>query len=199
MKIGIFGGTFDPPHMGHLILAEEACWQLQLDHVLWVLTPFPPHKKDRIISPVQDRLSMVQFAITENDRFKLSRVDIDRQPPHYAVDTVSILQQSSVNDEFYYLMGADSLIDLPTWHKPIEFVSLCHGLGIMMRHEESIDINQLEPKIPGLSEKLLFIDTPIIQISGSDIRKRVKIGLNFRYFVPDMVYHYILDHDLYQS
>ena len=122
MKIGIFGGTFDPPHMGHLILAEEACWQLQLDHVLWVLTPFPPHKKDRIISPVQDRLSMVQFAITENDRFKLSRVDIDRQPPHYAVDTVSILQQSSVNDEFYYLMGADSLIDLPTWHITIKLL-----------------------------------------------------------------------------
>ena len=199
MRIGIFGGTFDPPHVGHLILAEEAVWQLRLDHILWVLTPFPPHKKNQIISPVQDRMSMVLHAISGNHQFIFSRIDIDRQPPHYAVDTISLLKQSSPNDKFYYLMGADSLSDLPTWHKPKEFISLCYGLAIMLRQGELIDSDQLEIRIPGISKKIVYLETPIIQISGSDIRKRVQAGIQFRYFVPDLVYQYIIDHKLYQS
>ncbi|MFZ2097636.1 MAG: nicotinate-nucleotide adenylyltransferase, partial [Anaerolineales bacterium] len=198
MRIGIFGGTFDPPHIGHLILAQDAIEQMSLDHVLWVLTPFPPHKIDQIISPLQDRVSMVLLAITGNKKFKFSRVDINRQPPHYAADTVSLLRNSFPKDEFYYLMGADSLNDLPTWHTPDLFVSLCHGIGIMVRQDESFDITQLEIKIPGLSRKLHFLETPIIEVSGSDIRKRVSARKQFRYFVPDMVFQYILDHKLYQ-
>jgi nicotinate-nucleotide adenylyltransferase len=199
MKIGIFGGTFNPPHIGHLILAEEAAEQLGLDHVLWVVTPFPPHKKLQKISPVQDRMSMVLLAIASNQKFSLSRVDIDRQPPHYAADTLSLLREKSPGDEFFYLMGADSLNDLPTWHDPVQFVSLCHGIGIMVRHDEFVDTTQLEAQIQGLSKKLHFLDTPFIEISGSDIRNRVQAGKQFRYFVPDKIYHYILNHKLYKD
>jgi nicotinate-nucleotide adenylyltransferase len=198
MRIGIFGGTFDPPHIGHLILAEDAREQLGLDQILWVLTPFPPHKTMQKISPIQDRMSMVLLAIAGNTKFILSRMDIDRQPPHYAVDTVALLLEKRPKDEIFYLMGADSLDDLPTWHEPQRFVSLCHGIGVMMRHDEAPDTSKLEFEIAGLSEKLQFLWTPVIEISGSDIRDRVATGKPFRYLVPDKIHHYILNHKLYQ-
>ena len=199
MKIGIFGGTFDPPHIGHLILAEEAQAQLELDHVLWVLTPFPPHKKMQKICPLNDRMKMVLLAIDGNSKFNLSRVEMDRQPPHYAVDTVALLREKYPKDEFYYLMGADSLNDLPTWHEPDQFISLCQGIVIMMRNGESAVTKNLETEITGLTEKLHILQTPMIEISGTDIRRRVRTGKHFRYFVPEKIYHYILSHKLYQS
>lgn len=198
MRIGIFGGTFDPPHIGHLILAEDAREQLELDLVLWVLTPFPPHKNMQKISSVQDRMSMVLLAIAGNSRFSLSRVDIDRQPPHYAVDTVALLGEKNPEDELYYLMGADSLDDLLTWHEPQRFVSLCHGIGVMMRHDNTPDPIKLELEIEGFREKLHFLHTPVIEISGSDIRKRAAEGKPFRYLIPDKIHHYIINHKLYQ-
>jgi nicotinate-nucleotide adenylyltransferase len=198
MRVGIFGGTFDPPHIGHLILAEEAVWQLKLDHLLWVLTPISPFKKNQIITPLQDRMSMVLLAISGNQKLKYSPVDVDRPPPHYAVDTIALLRQVSPHDEFYYLMGADSLNDLTAWHKPAEFISLCDGVGVMLRQGESIDVNGLDTTIPGLARKLTPIETPIIQISGTDIRARVQKGRKFRYFVTSNVYQYIVEHNLYK-
>src|SRR4030043_877461 len=183
MKIGIFGGTYDPPHIGHLILTQEAQAQLELDHVLWVLTPFPPHKRTQKISPIQDRMMMVLLAIANNRYFSLSRVDIDRQPPHYAVDTVVLLREKSPKNKFYYLMGADSLNDLSTWHDPVQFVTKCHGIGIMVRCGEETNTSKLEAEIPGLRENLHLLETPFIEISGSEIRKRVKNGTDFRYFL----------------
>ena len=199
MKIGIFGGTFDPPHLGHLILAADAQEQLGLDHVLWVLTPFPPHKMSVKISPIQDRMMMVMLAIAGNAHFSFSRVDIDRPPPQYALDTVRQLQQNSPKDTFFYLMGADSLNDLLRWHEPAQFVATCDGLGIMKRHGEVVEIAKLEDSIPGVGEKLNFLYTSIIEISGSDIRRRVNDGRDFRYLVPEKVFHYILNHKLYQN
>jgi nicotinate-nucleotide adenylyltransferase len=198
MRIGVFGGTFDPPHIGHLILAEDAREQLELDLVLWVLTPYPPHKTKQKISPVHDRMSMVLLAISGNAKFSLSRVDIDRQPPHYAVDTVALLVEKNAKAEIVYLMGADSLNDLPTWHEPGKLVELCHGIGVMMRHGEVPNTHQLELQIAGLSEKLHLLETPLIEVSGSDIRHRVAAGKQFRYLVPEKVHHYILNHILYK-
>ncbi len=197
MKIGIFGGTFDPPHLGHLILAAATQEQLGLDRVLWVLTPFPPHKMNLRISPLHDRLTMLLLAIAGNSNFSLSRVDIERQPPHYAVDTVNILRQNNNKDTFFYLMGADSLNDLLTWHEPARFVQACDGLACLKRAGEAMDKDGLEAQIPGLQEKLHYLDTPLIEISGSDIRLRVKNGRQFRYLVPEKVFHYILNHKLY--
>jgi nicotinate-nucleotide adenylyltransferase len=199
MRVGIFGGTFDPPHIGHLILAEEAVEQLALQQVLWVLTPLPPHKLDQKISPVQDRMSMVLLALAENNRFRLSRVDMDRPPPHYAADTMALLLERSHEDEFIYIMGADSLTELNTWHEPARFVSLCHGIGVMKRPGEDYSVEWLEAEFPGITPKLAFFDTPMIEISGSDIRRRVSDGKNIRYFVPDKIHHFIINHKLYRS
>lgn len=199
LRIGIFGGTFDPPHIGHLILAEDAREQLKLERVLWVLTPFPPHKTMQKISPVQDRMSMVMLAIAGNSNFSLSRLDMDREPPHYAADTVTLLRESNPRDELFYLMGTDSLNDLPTWHEPHRFISSCDGIGVMLRHDETPDTSKLELEIRGLSEKLHFLHTPVIEISGLEIRNRVAHGESIRYLVTDKIYHYILNHKLYQS
>jgi nicotinate-nucleotide adenylyltransferase len=149
------------------------------------------------ISHIQDRMSMVLLAIAGNSHFNLSRVDMDREPPHYAADTVALLRKKNPEDEFFYLIGADSLTDLPTWHEPQRFVSLCHGIGVMMRHDEDPDTSKLDLEIGGLSEKLHFLQTPVIEISGSDIRTRATEGKSFRYLVPDKIHHYILNHKLY--
>jgi len=199
MKIGIFGGTFDPPHLGHLILAAEAQEQLELDHVLWVLTPFPPHKQGQIISGLHDRMAMVMLAMAGNPLFKLSRVDIDRMPPQYAVDTVKILKESAPRDMFFYIMGADSLNDLMEWHEPGAFVAACDGIGVMKRPGETIDVKKTEKSLPGIGKKLHTLDIPAIDIAGADIRARVKAGRQFRYLVTDKVHQYILNHKLYRS
>ncbi len=199
MKIGLLGGTFDPPHLGHMILASEAQDQLCLDNVYWILTPYPPHKGEQKISPLAHRQKMVELAIEDNPRFVFSRVDIDRPPPQYAVDTVNQLRQQSPGDEFNYLLGLDSLNDLTDWHDPQGFVRSCGHIVVMMRQGEEFDLPQLEVKIPGINEKLLFLKTPTIEISGSDIRQRAAKGISFRYFVPDKVYQYILKNKLYRD
>lgn len=116
MRLGIFGGTFDPPHIGHLILAAEALAQLELDRVLWVLTPNPPHKTRRSLTPVALRYELLRAAFEADPAFVISWVDLDRPPPHYAVDTMRLLRQDHPRDRLVYLMGSDSLDDLPLWH-----------------------------------------------------------------------------------
>jgi nicotinate-nucleotide adenylyltransferase len=199
MRIGIFGGTFDPPHIGHQILAAEALEQLKLDQIFWVLTPFPPHKIQQKITTLTHRLRMVELAIESNLKFILSRVDIDRQPPHYAVDTMSILRKQAPDDEFYYLMGMDSLYDLPAWHCPTDFVDLCNGIVVMVRQGEILETSKLDSEITGLDSKLHYLKTPIIEISASDIRTRIGDGKQYRYFVPEKVYQYIVNNHLYKN
>jgi nicotinate-nucleotide adenylyltransferase len=199
MRIGIFGGTFDPPHIGHQILAAEALEQLKLDQIFWVLTPFPPHKIQQKITTLTHRLRMVELAIESNLKFILSRVDIDRQPPHYAVDTMSILRKQAPDDEFYYLMGMDSLYDLPAWHCPTDFIDLCNGIVVMVRQGEILETSKLDSEITGLDSKLHYLKTPIIEISASDIRTRIGDGKQYRYFVPEKVYQYIVNNHLYKN
>ena len=199
MRIGIFGGTFDPPHIGHQILAAEALVELKLDQVLWMLTPDPPHKELIKITPIEHRIRMVELAIDGNPSFSLSSIEIDRDPPQYAVDTMSILKAQASNIKYYYLMGLDSLNDLPTWHKPAEFIKLCHKIIVMMRHEEVYDPSRMEAAVPGLSKKVYFLKTPIIEVSGTDIRTRIEKGMQYRYLVPEKVYQYILENQLYQD
>lgn len=197
--IGIFGGTFDPPHLGHLILAAEAYARLGLDRLLWVLTPDPPHKHGRVISPLRHRLAMVKLAIKADPQFELSTVDIDRPPPLYAVDTVRILASQNPGAKLVYLMGGDTLHDLPLWHLPAKFVAGCDAVGVMRRPGDAINLPALEAKIPGLTDKVRFMEAPLINISAHDIRARVPAGRPFRYFVTPGVYRYIIKNDLYQS
>ena len=196
--IGIFGGTFDPPHMGHLILAAEACAQLGLDRLLWVLTPDPPHKQGQSIAPLEHRLEMVRLAIAQDPQFEFSSVELTRPGPQYALDTLQILAGQNPGAKLVYLMGGDSLRDLPTWHLPADFISACDLIGVMHRPGEAIELPTLEKSLPGLRSKVRFVEAPLIEIAAHDIRKRIPEGKPFRYFLPERVYEYINNHKLYR-
>lgn len=197
-RVGIFGGTFDPPHVGHLILAEECRTQLALDLLLWVVTDNPPHKRYTNVSPIEDRLYLVEKAIQGNPSFISSRVDIDRPGPHFAIDTVNLLKDEFPGAEMYYLMGGDSLHDLPTWNKPQEFIKVCDGIGVMRRHADAVDLVSLEAVLPGISEKVKIVEAPILEISSKQIRQRIMDRMGYRYYLRDAVYQAIAELGMYQ-
>lgn len=197
MRIGIFGGTFDPPHVGHLILAEECRTQLNLDKLLWVVTDNPPHKRYVNVSPIEQRVELVAQAITGNPAFAISRVDIDRPGPHYAIDTVNILKKEFPGSEMFYLMGGDSLHDLPTWNRPQDFVKTCDGIGVMRRHADQVDLESLEKVLPGIERKVHIVEAPILEISSHQIRQRIFDGQGYRYYLRDAVYRAINELGLY--
>ncbi len=198
MRIGIFGGTFDPPHMGHLILAMEACDQLNLDKLLWVVTPDPPHKIGQSISPVEIRIDLLKEAFNSDPLFEISKVDIERPAPQFAVDTIKELREQFPKAQLIYLMGGDSLADLPEWHHPQQLVDLADELGVMRRPSDLVNMHELESQLPGISKKLKFVDAPLLEISSRQIRKRVADGRAFRYYLPRKVHMYIIDHKLYK-
>lgn len=198
MRIGLFGGTFDPPHVGHLILAEECRTQLNLDLLLWAVTDNPPHKRYANVSPVEERVNLVEKAIHGNPAFLLSRIDIDRPGPHYAIDTMKLLQQEYPHSQLFYLMGGDSLHDLPMWLRPQDFLHICDGIGVMRRHEDKVDLESLEKVLPGISKKVNIVDAPILEISSKQIRQRVAEGMGYRYYLRDAVYHAIEELGLYK-
>jgi len=198
MLIGLFGGTFDPPHLGHLALSQAAQTGLDIDRLLWLLTPAPPHKRGRAITPLHHRLAMVEIAL-EGQPFELSRLDIDRPAPHYALDTVSLLVKQVPEAKIIYLMGSDSLNDLPKWHQPQALISALHYVGVMRRHGENPDLAALERVLPGLTAKVRFVDAPPVAVSSSDIRHRVRSGESIDPLVPPGIAQYIHDHQLYTS
>jgi nicotinate-nucleotide adenylyltransferase len=197
-RIGIFGGTFDPPHIGHQILAMEASAQLRLDKVLWVLTPDPPHKVGKNITHIDIRKVMVSAAIDEDPRFTFSSVDVDRPGPHYVFDTMKILRNEFQNYELIFLMGGDSLHNLPNWYKPKEFIGACDKLGIMRRPGEKIDLCDLELSLPGIEERIEFIEAPLLEISSNQIRQLVFEKKPYRYYLPFEVYTIIEEMQLYR-
>lgn len=191
MRIGVFGGTFDPPHLAHLILAEEAHYQLDLERILWVLTPVSPLKPNVHISPWKQRLELLEAALMDNSKFEISLVDIDRAEPHYAFETLRILGERYPADDIVFLMGGDSLRDLRKWEKPRELLSNCKEIGVMRRPGVEINVPDLERTIPCLSLKLKWVEAPLLEISGSLIRKRLRHGEPVRYFLPERVYQII--------
>ncbi|MEN8242612.1 MAG: nicotinate-nucleotide adenylyltransferase [Chloroflexota bacterium] len=198
-RVGIFGGTFDPPHLGHLILAAEAQYSLALDQLLFVLTPDPPHKQGRLITPAEDRLAMVEAALADNSSFTLSRVEIDRPGPHYAVDTVRLIREEFPDDLLVYLMGGDSLSDLPIdWHAPAEFVAACDELGVMRRPNDAVDLALLEEQMPGISAKVKLVDAPLLDIASRQIRRRAREGRPYRYYLPETVCAVIRKRGIYK-
>lgn len=199
MRLGIFGGTFDPPHIGHLILAAESAEQLGLDRVLWVITPDPPHKTGLPISPLDVRLRLLAAALDADPRFEISRVDIDRPGPQYAVDTIQILRKVYPGSELFYLLGGDSLHDLPRWHAPQRLIASLDGIGVMHRPGDRVDLGGVERFLPGLAVKTHFVEAPLLEIASRDIRERVRQGRHFRYFVPDAVYSLIQELRLYRA
>jgi nicotinate-nucleotide adenylyltransferase len=196
-RIGVFGGTFDPPHVGHQILGMESYDQLNLDVLFWVLAPQPPHKIGKKISPIEIRIKMVREAIHHDHIFKFSRVDIDREGPHYALDTMRVFRKRYPEDLLYFIMGGDSLHNLPSWYRSREFLHQCDKIGVLHRAGEKIDLYELEKELPGLTKKIEFIEAPLLEISSNQIRKLVAAGKPFRYYLPTNVYKIVLNEKLY--
>lgn len=196
-RIGVFGGSFDPPHLGHLILAAEALHALTLDRIFWVLTPDPPHKSEKFLSPITTRLALINAAIQDNPGFALSRVELERPGPHYTLDTIKILRQENPQAQLIYLIGGDSLHDFPSWHKPHELLSVLDGLGVMRRPGDQVHMDALERKLSGITKEVIFIDAPLLEISSREIRKRISQARPFRYFLSASVYRLILEKRYY--
>lgn len=198
-RIGLFGGTFDPPHIGHLILASEASHQFNLSKLLWMLTPTPPHKLGQTVTSVEHRIAMTESCVANNPVFQLSRIELERPGPHYTVDTVNLILEQEPKSEIVLLLGGDSLRDLPTWKNNIELVSKVHQIGVMRRPGDFFDNSVLFEKIPGLEKKLVFIEALLHTLSSHEIRRRVKEDLPHQYYVLPAVYDYIKINGLYQG
>ncbi|RLC61804.1 MAG: nicotinic acid mononucleotide adenylyltransferase [Chloroflexota bacterium] len=198
-RIGVLGGTFDPIHIAHLAIAEEARTQLGLDKVVFVPAGLPPHKMDVHVSPAEHRLAMVELAIAGNPHFEVSRVDIDRFGPCYTVDTIALLREEWGPDvEIYFIMGSDSLADILTWHKPDRLIRLCRIVAVG-RPGYRVDMDELERCLPGASQRILFINSPQLDVSSSEIQRRVRAGESIKYQVPEAVERYIYEHGLYRD
>ncbi|MEO8609601.1 MAG: nicotinate-nucleotide adenylyltransferase [Chloroflexota bacterium] len=197
-RIGILGGTFDPPHIGHLILAEYARVALDFERLLFVPAADPPHKRDENKVAIEHRLAMLERAIEGNEYFQISRVDIDRPGPHYSVDMVRLIAESYPHAELYFVMGGDSLRDLPKWYHPAQFIQLCK-MAVMRRPDETIQPDMHEQILPGLAERVVMIDAPLVGISSTMIVERISAGHSARYLVPDAVLAYILECRLYET
>ncbi len=184
---GLLGGTFDPPHLGHLLLAEHALDQLGLEAVLWVVTPRSPLKPEGDPAPADERCRMVVAAIADQPRFRLSRADLDRSPPHFAVDLLRALRADEPEADYVFLMGSDSLADLPRWRDPTTFLDQCSALGVFERPGDPVSLPELEAALPGITRKVRWLSAPPVAISGRDIRQRVRTGRSIRYLVPEPV------------
>jgi nicotinate-nucleotide adenylyltransferase len=198
-RIGILGGTFDPPHIGHLILAEYTLEALSLDRMLFVPVGDHPHKADRTRNGVHPRVAMLRLAVQDNDKFEVSTVDIDRPGPHYSADTVAIIQSQYPTASLYFVMGADNLRSLPTWTRVVEFYQSCR-LAVMRREGEHVTADMHDHVLPGLSEKIDLIDPPLLSVwlSSTSVVERIRQGRSVRYLVPDAVLNYIREHRIYQ-
>jgi nicotinate-nucleotide adenylyltransferase len=198
VKLGIFGGTFDPPHLGHLILAENARDQLQLDRVLWVVAGQSPLKQDRSLTPAPIRVALVQATIAGNPAFALSRVDLDRPAPHFTIDTLKLLGADFPSAELYFLMGEDSLRDLPRWKDPVEIIRLAR-LVVSQRPGAEMDLSEIESAVPGVSTRVCWLNAPQLEIASSDIQQRVREGRTVRYMLPQAVEEIVRQEGLYKN
>ena len=198
-RIGVFGGTFDPIHIGHLILAVEAQVQLQLDQIVLAPAGDPPHKPDSPISPLHHRLAMCRLAVADDNEIGISLIDAERPGPHYTSDMLRLFRKRvGVEAQLYFLMGLDSLRDLPTWHEPEWLVHNCR-LVALRRHDVEIDWEVLEEELPGVRERVIVLDMPELDVASSSLRERVRAGRPIRYLVPRAVEGYIREHGLYRS
>lgn len=194
-RIGILGGTFDPVHHGHLIMASYAAHDLALDRVLIMPAQTPPHKLGETISPAEDRVAMVRLAIAPDSRLELSTLDLQSSEPSYTATLLNRAQAEHPGDELVFIIGADSLRDFPTWYRPDLIVQQA-GLAIARRPGIEIDESMLDA-VPGLRERSTVFTSPLIDISSTDIRDRVQAGKPITWLVPPSVEQYIIRHSLY--
>jgi nicotinate-nucleotide adenylyltransferase len=198
MRIGVFGGSFDPVHLGHLILAEQAREQGRLDEVWFVPAARPPHKLETELTPFAQRVEMLQLAIAGHAAFRVDESERDRPGPSYTAVTLEDFQRRNPTHHWSLLVGSDALCDLPGWYQPQRIVELAE-LIVMARPEVNIPSgDELTAKL-GAPVRMLVVNAPLIEIASTDLRQRVREGRSIRYMVPRAVQAYIQDKRLYQA
>lgn len=197
MKLGLLGGTFNPPHLGHLVCAQEAFVQLGLDRVVFMPVFAPPHKEAERDPGVEHRVALCVRAVADDPRFTVSRLEADTPGRSYTLDTLSRLHESSPDDELTFIVGGDMAYSLPTWHEPEAVLALA---TMAVAEREGVGRADITERLAGLAgaEKIRFFDMPRLDISSSLIRRRVAAGLPIRYLVPDAVADYIAAEGLYR-
>lgn len=184
-KVGILGGTFDPPHIGHLIIADEVCYQLKLDEVWFIPTNIPPHKS-AANSSAADRVAMLQLATEGNERFHVNTIEVDRHDVSYSIDTVKALQKLYPQTDFHFIIGADMVEFLPHWYQIDELMKIISFIGV---HRPGYSLQTDYP--------IIDVEAPLIPISSSLIRERVKKAAPYHYFLENNVANYIKEYQLY--
>lgn len=196
-RVGIFGGTFDPIHIGHLIVAETIMDEFHLDKVVFIPAAVPPHKLDKQISPAKHRYMMTMLATCSNPRFQVSDMEMHRQGPSYSRDTLAqLLEEHGRDTEFYFIVGADSVENLHTWNRIDELLTMCHFIGAS-RPGCMPDMEKIAQRFGPLAEKIHCLETPELEISSTEIRHRVGQKRTIRYIVPETVEQYIYKEKLY--
>lgn len=185
-KVGILGGTFDPPHSGHLLIANEVLCALKLDEIWFMPNQEPPHKKKTDSVDNDERIHMLHLAIEGNPSFKVETIELERTGPSYTVETMEILTSRYVENQFFFIIGADMIEYLPKWHEIDKLINLVQFVGVE------------RPSYSQITEyPILYVDVPSMEVSSSLIRERVKQGKTIRYLLPDSVIRYIEENQLY--
>jgi len=201
-RVGLLGGTFDPIHYGHLVIAEEVRTVLHLAEMVFVPAGQPPHKPGRIVTESQHRLAMLKLAIASNPHFTISLVDLERPGPSYTVETLQLLhQQWGTQIDIYFVIGGDSLEDFLAWYDPAGILQQLSALVAVQRpgYEEAAGYRDtLEGRLPGIKRRLIMVQAPQLDISATDLRQRVAEGRPIKYQTPEAVERYIIEYGLYR-
>jgi nicotinate-nucleotide adenylyltransferase len=197
LRVGILGGTFNPPHVGHLVCAQEAYARLGLDLVLFAPVREPPHKAIEADPGCEHRVRLTELAVAGDERFSVSRVDADRPGPSWTVDTLRRLHADAPEQDLTFIVGGDMAYSLPTWREPQAVLELAE-LGVAEREGVGrADVAEALSALPGALDRVRFFEMPRIDVSSSYIRRQVTAGRPVRYLVPDAVAEYMRTHDLY--
>ncbi len=198
MRLGLFGGTFDPVHYGHLLLAEQCREQCRLDEVWFIPTGNPPHKQTEGISPGETRAEMLELATAGVPHFVVSRMELAREGKTFTVDTLTELHTEDPNRELFFLIGADSLTDLPTWREPARIVELARIVAVNRGDRPQPDLGRLTDQFGrSVTAGIEIVTMPGIDLSATDVRSRVRQGKSIRFMTPRAVEAYIAANKLY--
>ena len=199
MKIGVFGGTFDPIHIGHLIVAEEARYKLELEKVIFLPAGRPWFKSDRKITDGKLRLEMIKHATKDNPLFDVSDLELNREGSTYSVESIPKLKDDlGGNVDLYFLIGVDALADIHKWKQPAKLMEMCQIVGLTRPEYADFDWTDIDRKVVGASERIRIVEVSRIGVSSTDIRMMVQNGISVRYLVPDTVVRYIEERGLYK-
>jgi nicotinate-nucleotide adenylyltransferase len=201
-RIGVFGGTFDPVHLGHLVLAEQCREQARLDEVWFVPSARPPHKLDRPLTPFGQRAEMLALAVAGNPAFRIDQSEKDRPGPSFTADTLDDFRRRHADCDFFLLIGSDTLKDLPTWRDPVRVLRDATLLVVARPDNPVLSAEQVRAALglPGdVPLRLEVVQAPLIDIASRDLRHRAAHGRSLRYLVPRAVECYIEDRQLYRG